>query len=231
MSFRAAPGASVRQPGRMAGKGTGGSGPTDPFWSNVVFLLNGNSLTDATGRHTVSVVDGTPTVSDGQVQLDGASSLVATGNLNDFALNGNYTIDFRVKGPQSGAATRVWLSTYIGASGWEIFTRPAPDWNTGIYNEGGMYSDPTAVPVITGNFVNVAFVNDVTANQSRVYIGTSLVATLALNNTPAANALYIGRENAGSTKYALGGLNCRITQAVRYTGGTFTPPTWPVPTS
>lgn len=209
----------------------------DPYWEQVVLLLQGDSLEDAKGRHILITHEGTVTSADGLLQFDGASSLRVDNNLDDFTFPGSFTIEGQIDGVSAGAATAVLLSVNTGLAGdWEIFTRGASNFNGGFYATSGDYLEPSSPAWITDSLHSFAYVYDADAKVSHLYLDGTQIGS---NTNPAndylpdvAASLFIGRENAVNEKRFKGGLTVRITNGVaRYTGSTYTPPTWPLPTN
>jgi len=209
----------------------------DPYWDQVVLLLQGDALEDAKGRHALITHEGTVTTSDGLLRFDGASSLRIDDSLEDFTFAGSFTIEGLINGVTAGAQTAILLSTLIGVNGdWELFTRGASNFNGGFYGTSGDYLEPSSPAWITDTLHSFAYTFDSDSGAGSLYLDGTRIATstgAAHDYLPeTAGSLFIGREGASSEKRFKGGLTVRITNGVaRYTGDTYTPPAWPLPTS
>ena len=208
------------------------AGPSDPNWNNVVLLLNGNSLTDAKGRHTLIVNDGTPTVNANGIYLDGASSLRIEDNLVDFRLTAPFTMEGELTGVSAGAATAVFFSNYAGVNGdFELFTRGGPNFNMGFYGDANVFLEQLT-PVIIDAPVSWAFTVD-NLSMCRLFVNGVVIASGVAGgggfDTGSLLPVFIGRENAGSTKFFKGSLRLRVTKGVCRYADTYTPPAWPLP--
>jgi hypothetical protein len=211
----------------------------DPHWASVVSLLNGQgangstSIIDATGRHTWAPSAGAPTIQDGMVYLDGASALVSTDNPADWNFPGDFTIEGELDGDTSNDATVVFLSNLGGDGTYELFTRgSSSNWGMGIYGETSLYWERTP-PVITNSRMPFAITR--LGTTVRVYAGGAKwhEENYGGNYVAApAKPMYVGCETPATPKFLKGGILLRVTKGVaRYTGDTYTPPTWPLPTS
>jgi len=205
------------------------AGASDPFWANVVLLLQGSSLTDATGRHTLIVNEGTPTA-DGMLRFDGSSSLRIEDALADFQFPGAYTIEGQLQEAPPGNSTSVLVSNAYADGGWEVFARGAPDLSGGFYGDGGAFIEPATPPWVTSAVVDWAFVSD--ESGSALYLGGTRIGIGGASPQTALSALYLGREGPASAKNLIGGMRLRITKGIaRMSGETYTPMTWPAPTN
>lgn len=217
----------------------GGTPPAvDPFWSSVVLLLQGDTLTDASGRHALITNDGAVVPGPTGLFFNGGSALRIDDNLADFAPTGSFTIDGEATIATITASTFILLSTYIGVPGdWQFFTRGAPNFQGGVFATSGAYIEPPAPPWATGAPVAFAFQYDADALPTPVaslYVGGDRIgmSVAAGNYAPSPpNPLYIGRESATVAKFLNGFLRLRMTHASRGYGASYIPPTWPVPTS
>ena len=205
--------------------------PTDPFWAQTVLLLNGNALEDATGRHALIAYEGIVTASGGFLQFGGAASLRIEDNLADFAGGGPYTWEGESFSPVDLAATAVLLSTLDVGNGWEIFERPNPNSTGGYYVDGGVYQEPGGLSWADGLSHPWAMVMDENNNFSFYFEGTRHAFVEDVPNPAGVGPLFIGRESATSAKNFIGGMRCRLTRAARYSGPSYVPPTYPLPTS
>jgi hypothetical protein len=195
---------------------------------STLLLMNGSGLTDETGRHTVTNAEGTVT-QDGMVRLDGSSSLIVTDNLDDFKIEGHYTIEMQIEADRIDATGNwVWLSTLNDAfdnTGWEVYSlSDANGAKIAFYGDKG--ANQIASPVVlTGSPVDIAIVNDDT--QLRIYVNGTLYIAAGATTQSAAAALRIGREATSSAKNPTGGLRLQITNAALYSGGSYSVPAWP----
>jgi hypothetical protein len=202
---------------------------------STVLLLNGGSLVDATGRHTISTNDGTVTSSGGLLSFDGASALRIDDNLSDFAFAGSFTIEGQINGVSAGAGTAVFLSNYDGsAQTFELFTRGLPNYNGGWYAPFGDYQESSTPAWINDTTHDFAFVYDAATGAQSLYLDGTRISTSTGQphgyNPTTPPSLYIGRESATSTKFLKGLLRLRIDNGVAlYTGASYTPPSWPIP--
>jgi PKD repeat protein len=209
----------------------------DPFWDNVVLLLNGNALTDAKGRHTFDDFEGTVTIVDGRLHFDGASSLEILGNLADLSFAGDFTIEGESYGAGVVAtSTMVVLSNYAGAGTFQVYCR-GQDGNSGFYSEALAGNAPVyegQPAMLDDTPVSWAAVRQ--GSEFRWYVSGVLEETLSnvggsIAQSPAPRA-FIGRATPASAQNYQGGLRMRVTKGVaRYAGSSYTPPTWPLPTN
>jgi len=197
---------------------------------STVLLLNGGSLVDSSGRHTLIANDGTVTSSGGRLSFDGASSLRIDDNLSDFSFPGDFTIEGEFFGTVAGAGTEVFFSNYVGQAGdFELFTRGSPSFAMGIYSTSGVYFE--GGPAVVDDTVHAfAFVRQGTTvsyyvDGTRIAQDSSGLQDYTMD-TP--SSVFIGREGAAS-KFFKGLLRLRVDNGVAlYTGATYTPPTWPI---
>lgn len=216
---------------------SGDNPETDPFWNNVVLLLNGNALTDAKGRHTLDDFEGAVTVVDGRLFFDGASSLEVLGNLDDFNLPGDFTIEGESAGAGvSATGTMVLLSNYAGGGTFQVYCR-GKDGNSGFYAEvvsGDALAYESAPALLQDVPVQWAAVRQ--GSTFRWYIDGNVVQTFNnvggnISQSPAPRA-FVGRATPSTAQNYSGGLRLRVTKGVaRYAGSSYTPPTWPLPTN
>jgi hypothetical protein len=215
------------------------AGANDPFWASVILLLNGADLLDATGRHTFTVVqdpDGSVTGTPSGLHFVKPAALRTVTNLSDFAFAGSWTMDFQTNGETIGASTALILSAYNtdSAGEWEVFTRGSPNFNMGFYAPGGAFVEPTTPAVITNTPIDWAITYDLPSNTLRTYVNgvkNGEIVGGPNNYLSTAPALFVGRETATSGKSYAGYLRLRVTLANRNYGNSYTPPTWPAPTS
>lgn len=209
---------------------------TDPFWSNVVLLLQGDTLADAKGRHVLTPAGGVVVPSPDGLIFDGADSLAVTDTLADFQFTGSFTVEGEFAAP-AALGTGMLLSVNNNVTGdWCVWVRGNPTFSIGIYRSGGgVYLEPNGV--WTPDTVHSwAWSYDAPANESSVYIDGARVAVgvVAYNASGVpALPLSIGRETpAINTQFFTGTLRTRLTKGVpRYAGTSYVPPTWPVPTA
>lgn len=198
---------------------------------STLLLLNGTSLTDESGRHTVAAYEGTPTFGGDMIRLDGATSLIVTDNLDDFKVEGPYTVEMQVEAAAVDAiANQVWLSTLNATAdnnGYEVFSQAEGDGGAvAFYGDKGTYQIAGGGGSIhTGSKVDIALVNDDT--QFRMYVGGNIYIAAGATMQSAAVPLLIGRESTASGKNPKGGLRLQITNAALYSGSSYTPAAWP----
>jgi hypothetical protein len=209
-------------------------GAADPYWADTVLLLNGNAVSDATGRHTLIQHEGEVTASGGWLIFDGNSSLRIDDNLTDFAFPGAFTIDAEIVGDTTRNATMIVMSNYVNTGTWQVFVRGSPGWGVGFYGEGGQYLEQ-ATAVVTDAPASFGMSTPGTPNSFRLYAnGTKLqqVDGGQNNNVPSPSpSMFIGRESPTSGKLFKGKMRLRVTKNVaRMVGDTYTPPTFPLPT-
>lgn len=211
--------------------------PVDPFWEDVVLLLQGDALEDASGRHELVVSDGDVAVDNDMLVFDGASALRIDDNLADFQFGGSWTVEGQLIGVTAGASTAILVSNLTSNAGeWQIFTRGAAEsFRGGFYAPAGAYVEPGTPPWVTDALVDWGVTYDAGTTTLRLYINGAKIgeAVGAGDYSPdVAPSLFIGRESAIVTKFLRGSLRLRITNGVaRMTADTYTPPTWPVPTN
>lgn len=211
----------------------------DPFWAQVVLLLNGGDLLDATGRHVFTVVkdpDGDVIGTPNGLQFIKPGALQTLNNLSDFAFADSWTLDFQTNGVSAGAGTQLILSAYNNDSAgeWEVFTRGAPNFNMGFYAPAGAFLEPTAPAVITDSPVDWAVTYDKPTNTLRTYVGgvkNGEIVGGPNNYAASVPAVFVGRETTGVSKTYSGFMRVRVTLANRGYGDAYTPTSWPAPTS
>ncbi|RZL85498.1 MAG: hypothetical protein EOP82_32630 [Variovorax sp.] len=200
----------------------------------TVLLLNGGSVADATGRHTLIANTGTVTSDGSRLVFDGASGLRIDDNLEDFSFSGPFTIEGELVGDTSTVvATLMLLSNYNGGGSWQMFYRgPGASFRGGIYAEGATFMEPNGHVWATDAPVPFAFTWDGTT--SRLFLNGNVIAS----DTPGSadftqntvGPLYIGMEGpyAGGGKFLLGKLRLRIINGEALYTGPYTPPAWTI---
>lgn len=217
-------------------------GPVDPNWASVVLLLNGDTLADATGRHTLTQFGngGDVTASSSGLVFGGNAALRIEGGYGDFAFGagvGSVTIEARVLGIQAGAwqGARMIASNYAGAAGdWEFYGRGSNSgYRGGFYSTAGAYLEPVAGLWVDGTEHDVAFTYDAETDTSSLYLdGQRIdVSDGPSNYGWGGSPLFVGRESAGSEKFWIGNMRLAITKDVcKMSGDSYTPEPWPRPT-
>lgn len=225
--------------------GFGAGGESDPHWTSVVLLMNFNgNLTDSslTG-HTVTDRGTITFGADGAI-LDGSTDYADMPDHADFAFgSGDYTIEvlcnnqgtdtesYRTvlaQGDSSVTSSTIGFSiqphaTPISAPRALTYTDSVLEVTAGTTDFNGDSADR-----------NVTFVRD--GDTQRLYIDGVEEGTNAVtgSNVDGSNKIAIGRPGENDGSYWSGTIRAiRITKGVcRYPDGTtFTPPSWPLPTS
>jgi len=209
--------------------------PPEPEWGDVVLLIQGDELVDATGRHTFTqVTPSNPVASNGTALVfDGVDQgLICEGNLQDFGFAGDFTIEGFGTWIDT-SANQVFIGNYNGSStDFEIYIRPSGV--LGFYASTGNFEEtPSALMGVETPTHWMVCVNDGVFTLG--YGGQIKVSVPATTVTsPAVNALRIGmgEPSSGTTKGHQGtSKGIRVTNGTgRYPGGvgdTYTIPTLP----
>lgn len=218
------------------------AGPVDPHWANVVLLLNGDTLADATGRHTLSQAGngGDVTASADGLVFGGNAALRVEDNYGDFAFGtgvASYTIEARALGIQAGAwqGARMIASNYSGVAGdWEFYGRGSiSSYGGGWYASAGPYMEPPAGTWVDGTEHDFAVSFDDETGITSLYRDGLRIASASggANYGWGGGPLFVGREGV-QEKFWIGTLRLAITKGVcKMKGDSYTPQPWPRPTS
>jgi len=203
--------------------GFNAGGEHDPYWAEVVLLMNLDlDMLDAKG-HTVANTGGV-SISSGAAVFNGSNYLSV--DHSDFAFSAqNYTAEFYVKLSDTTGGRYLFSNT----SSAYIWLGPL---GTGMLTCSVHGNATTPVPVSPDQWMHVAFVRDTTA---RLYIDGVLVHSVESPLGLGGSKWEIGRAYTvtGGGSPGLNGYirNVRFTKGVaRYTTN-FTPPTAPFPNS
>lgn len=210
---------------------------TDAFLTENILTLNGNALTDARGRHTLTAAAGTVTASGGWLVFDGASGLKILDNLTDFNYGisdggsndtARVTVEVQIISP-----VRAMTGQYYHANGnLQVSNGSDPNYDFQVFGALTVLSGGT--PAVTGTKTDLAFcyshdrastyLNGV--QKSLAYINADFTAGGAV-------ALFIGQAtDAWAAVFYQGQMRMRITRENRYNhNATYTPYPGPWPTS
>jgi hypothetical protein len=220
-----------------AGTATAGSGG-DPNFADVSLLLhmdgsNGSTtFTDSSSNnHTMSINDGTVTITTGQSVFGGASADFTVGGdlrtptSSAFTFDGDFTVELWAR----RTATTGTVDTLVGSTSTEttLMIRPGSSF-PGFFFRGTAFATGFAMTLNTWH--HLAMVRNgstVTAYKDGVSIGSITDA-----NTATCNRLAFGDSGTVNGRYFKGQIDeVRVTKGVaRYTAN-FTPPTAPFPDS
>lgn len=209
----------------------------DPFIDDVVLILNGDGLTDATGRHTVTNTGSggdAVTASSGWLNFPTVDAGLAIGALLgdfDFGTNATavVTVDIEIQcAPQTGRTNGQRLVAID--SGMELTLTADPDVN---FQSGAPFGGNAGGPLDDGNVHALTY--QFSGDQFTAWVDGAVIDNKydSVDLTPTALALlYIGRAVDGWNALGyVGKFRGRWTKAARYThNASITPPTWPVPT-
>jgi len=224
---------------------------SDPYWSSVVLLIQGAStITDASGRHTLSL-NGNASTSTTHTSPVGNSHTIrlCSGNASDYLNVQSNLGDFRLD--DSDWTFEYWVRIVdTGTSYFHIFSADgqnargtfkgysASSTIDSMYfysSQGSGLSHNTNSTFTHNAWMHVAWEFDDSADDFRLYIGGVLRETNTSMTFQGGNPVhaYFGR-NVNQTNEHLEFYidNIRWTRGVcRYNGTNFSPPTSPYPTS
>ena len=224
---------------------------SDPYWSNVVLLIQGAStITDAAGRHTLSL-NGNAQTSTNHTSPVGNSHTIricssnagdylnVQSNLGDFRLDdSDWTFEYWVRIVDT-STSYYHVFTADGQNNRGTFKGYSPGSSiTSMYfysSQGNGLSHGTNSSFAHNAWMHVAWEFDDSADDFRLYIGGVLKETNTSMTFQGGDPsyAYFGR-NTDQTNESLEFYidNIRWTRGVcRYNGSNFTPPTSPYPTS
>jgi len=221
-----------------------GGAPTDPYWSNVSFLLVGNGTNGTTTNIKDSSSNNLPVTSNNAVITTanskyGGSSLTPTSTSVSISTPDNAGLQFGT----SPFTMEMWFNTSATTTYSSLISKDSPwSWLVNSTNNDGkiVYYDGALAPSLlistTGGYNNgvwhyVALVRAPTLLS--IYVDGALVASKALSagdSSGAGGTMYIASSAIGSRAYSGYMYDIRITKGVaRYSGSTMTVPTGPLP--
>lgn len=228
--------------------------PSDPYWANVVLLLDASSYADGSTPSTLDVTGKTPAYrNDAKVKtdqfkfgsaslyFDGTNDRVSFADSNDWAMGtGDATYEMWVRFEGSYSAGQRMLLGQAASTGdfYSVLIRRHADdyWGGAVTNGTTTYADSTHIaPVASDTWVHLAVVRHGAnlygfTNGVKSVLTTALSGVTLMNNTGPLSLGSYADENAG---YHFKGWvdQLRITKGVaRYTAD-FTPPTAAFPHS
>ena len=223
---------------------------TDPYWSDVKLLIEGSSsLTDAAGRHTLSLngnaqtstTHTSPVGNSHTIRLCSGSSadyLNVQSNLSDFRLdNTDWTFEYWLRIVDT-ASSYFHIFTADGQSNRGTFKGYSPGSSvTSMYfysSQGNGLSHGTSSNMPHNTWMHIAWEFDDSADDFRLYIGGVLRETNTSMTFQGGNPsyAYFGRNNDNTNESQEFYIDhIRWTHVCRYNGSNFTPPTQQYPTS
>jgi hypothetical protein len=228
---------------------------TDPYFSSVVLLLNGegtngsqnNTFLDSSTNNLTLTRSGNTTQgsvnpfsvpapystngNSGSMSFDGTTDWLVTSALSANQLTGNFTIECWVYpftvGTQQGLVT-ITNTTSSGANGLSVYLDTSN--KVTFYNAGNTTVYSSAINAVSANnWYHIALVRNSTTNT--LYINGVSAATSSTTPTwPATPTIGIGRVYNDNTSFTLNGYlsNVRIVKGTAVYTANFTPPTAPL---
>lgn len=203
--------------------------PGDPYWADVVSLLNFNSnLTDEKGN--VWTATGGAAADANGLELNGSSQLIHTPGIAGFAFGtGDFTIEMILTATNNNCVP---LDFYNGAgagnTSWQLgIDTPTPDL---LMYAGAVIGEGTH-PVSSGVQHHIAYARQGTTMRGFVDGVLDSTTTNSRNFSTVTPYLAVGGQfYMGAGSYLAGKVRAmRLTAGVaRYTAA-FTPPAWPLP--
>lgn len=222
----------------------------DPYWSSVVLLLQdgtGTTFTDlSSAAHTVTATGNAswtdttkPAGATTSIVLDGASDFLQSADSDDWALTGDFTVEWFVNTTQTTQfAALTWqFDATFGAGQWgvEVNSPNSGDgkckfWQRDFSGETALLAGATSI--IDGAWGHLAVTRSGDNWNLWVRGSSDASATQAVTVNNSNQPLTVGRQPGFAARDFNGNITgIRITKGVaRYTGA-FTPPTLPYPTS
>ena len=230
----------------LMAQAAGGGG--DPYWANVVSLLNfpgadgSTSIIDAKGKAWTAYGNAQIDTSLGYntCQFDGAGDYIQSADHADFEFGaGDFCIEQVVRMTAvAGAVHGLWEKRGTGFSAGDliVFVNNGELW---VYcydvdSAGNLILQTTGTPITDGVIFHWALYRS--GSTFRLALNGSIVAstTSSATLTDASTPITIGMDNVGGGRFWLNGriLASRVTKGVsRYGGSNFTPPSAPFPES
>lgn len=228
---------------------SGGGGGSDPYWANVVSLLNfpgadgSTSIIDAKGKTWTAYGNAQIDTSLGYntCQFDGAGDYIQCADHADFEFGGG---DFcveqiaRINSFSGGTLQALWQKRGTGFSAGDLIVF-IQNGQLSVYS----YDVDSAANVVVGTSSSPAFAGSVfhwalyrSGSTFRFAFNGTIVAstTSSATLTDASTPITIGMDNVSGGRFWLNGhiLATRVTKGVsRYGGSNFTPPSAPFPDS
>ena len=219
---------------------------TDPYWSDVVFYMNGDSASDLAGRHSVtangnaarstSITSPVGSSHVFSIQNGGSGNYYSIGNnLQDFAWNtGDWTLEF-YRYVQSSRSSYLHTLSADGQSAkgtFKGYSNNGSSLTCYFYsNNGGGASYNSGWTFRAWDHVAFEYVSS--GNTMRLYQNGTLRHTMNPNfpgGTPA--HCYLGRNVNHTSEYVHHYIdNIRLSRRARYSGSNFTIPTTQYPTA
>jgi hypothetical protein len=211
----------------------GPTGPTDPFWANVVSLINctdadGTTFTDAKGK-TWTAQGGAQVVSNWFVG-DGAGDYLSNTGSTDFDFGtGDFTAETFLQ--TSVKDDVIFDFRHPGSNGIVMYSKVTTGY-PGVFTNAGASIEVLGATDLSNNVVrHVAFSRVSGVMYVCVDGAVSGSGAMANNVNSFTGRYFIGAASNGTQAWQGKLRGMRVTKGVGRYSGAYTVPTWPLPTA